>query len=1335
MSENSDEQTPGSDRAGLDATGEFFSVGTPLHAVRAGYVRRAADNLLYETIISGRYAHVIAPDRSGKSSLIAATAARLEHNGYKVAILDLEQIGVREAGSDPARWYYSVAYRLLRQLRIRVDLQSWWQDKSILRNRQRLLEFYSEIILQNVQERVVVFVDEIQCIGDMSFADQLLASIRAAHNARATDPEFSRLTFVLFGECDPLSLIDEPELSPFNVTQAIPLGDFERKDLDLFITELNLPPQDAAAALDRIYYWTAGQPYLSQKLARAISRDEMAGDIAANVDRIALQQLGGRAALHNEPHMSHIHREVVRDPKRREALLNLYGRICKNVRIATDLGSAAQRRLIAIGLIKIDEEGRLRVRNRLYESVFTARWANENLPNHWRAPAIAAAILLVIVAIPFWYTQVLPNSYVNKLTSDSIDLETAATTYQSFRSFPGHVDAADNLYRNFLQNRARAASDVVNIKAIAELTRDLPDASRLPEQLLAEFWDRKTRDAMRLERRDDALLAAIESLVLSTPQRRNRAASLVSTDYPQLIATLAASDRGTVVFNRGSMLLTETDGPRVSQWSLGSQELQRRDDWTITALEVTPLVRRVIVDRPETVQRAGLTLNLSHARVNDLRVKVIAPSGRAVEIDPGVERASSHEDIRIPAAQLRDLIGEPVAGTWSLSVRDEELGVAGQLVGWNLKLNSQGLVEDFQRGLNISDPVEQESSRLWFSGDGRYAVARAMQSDSARIWDLAFAKPIRAVAINELERLIGISDGARLLVTASQDTVNIWDTSSGDRVAALDVGAASASAVLTADGTHLLVQRRTDINTRFELWSLGDAKITATLLVAGTPALASLDSTGTRIAIADFDRAVRVWDFASGDLLAQIDLLAQPTQIKLATGGNVMGVVFGENGAALWRVDQPAAPLLEEISQGHWQLVFSPAGTKALVGRASHGFQVYDTRDGRLIGAPLGSGGATASDRLLGFSADEQTLVTGSPDSIARFWRTPAVGAASQAGSGSASPIWPPAGDAVALATPDAETIVIGDRRGNVHMLPAGSSRDAFLSGDDSVSFLGHSRQVRVLGVSPDGSLVASAADDNSIRIWNTSSGLPQPYFGSVLGNPVERLAFSRDNTLLGLLSSNRVHLMDTADGTVAATFELGERHQSMAFADNGHLYLGSESGILRVVTHEAGGGWNMRTLWQGNAAIRWLEASPNSRFLVLVDQDNIAQQFILGEGRLGEQSLQLPGRVEELVFVPNGSRVLFRTSRWIHRASSAASGLIWLDAVFAPKAINSARMVFGDASASASAALGQRVFLPVAGDGLVTLAELSFDVSRGPALFGNKEELLAEWRHRLGKD
>ena len=45
----------------MDATGEFFSVGMPLHAVRAGYVRREADQQLVDVLLGGGNAHVIAP--------------------------------------------------------------------------------------------------------------------------------------------------------------------------------------------------------------------------------------------------------------------------------------------------------------------------------------------------------------------------------------------------------------------------------------------------------------------------------------------------------------------------------------------------------------------------------------------------------------------------------------------------------------------------------------------------------------------------------------------------------------------------------------------------------------------------------------------------------------------------------------------------------------------------------------------------------------------------------------------------------------------------------------------------------------------------------------------------------------------------------------------------------------------------------------------------------------------------------------------------------------------------------------------------------------------------
>jgi hypothetical protein len=59
--------------------------------------------------------------------------------------------------------------------------------------------------------------------------------------------------------------------------------------------------------------------------------------------------------------------------------------------------------------------------------------------------------------------------------------------------------------------------------------------------------------------------------------------------------------------------------------------------------------------------------------------------------------------------------------------------------------------------------------------------------------------------------------------------------------------------------------------------------------------------------------------------------------------------------------------------------------------------------------------------------------------------------------------------------------------------------------------------------------------------------------------------------------------------------------------------------------------------------------------------------------------------------------------------------------------------MVFADPGHNAAAPLGNRLFVPVSGDGFVKLLMLSFDGAQGTALFGNKDELLVEWRQRLG--
>ncbi|MEQ9562948.1 MAG: AAA-like domain-containing protein, partial [Woeseiaceae bacterium] len=1182
MAESSD-QYPADN---LDATGEFFSVGGPLHAVRAGYVRRPADEQLYRTLVSGHYAHVIAPDRTGKSSLIASTSARLQNNGVKVAIIDLEQIAERDGGADAGRWYYSIVYRLLRQLRLKVDLQAWWQDKAILSFRQRLVEFFIEIILPNIDEPVVVFVDQVQCVADLPFAEHLLASIRAAHNARSTEPEFSRLSFALIGECDPSTLVSDAELSPFVVSREVMLGDFARSDLDIFATELNLSGENAARALDRIFDWTSGHPYLTQKLCRAIAREKIGADVEAQVDRIAVQQLAGRAALHSEPHMSHLHRLITAPGKLRDGMLNTYGKLRKGIAVPYDPESKVQSRLLASGLVLRDANDLLQVKNRLYRSVFTTRWANENLPLHWRGPAIAAGLFLLFATIPFLYTQILPRPYVNLMFDPSVTLEQVAAAHRSLQSFPGHGDDADRLYRTVLTDRAASATELGTITQIASLARSLDPSGATADRLLALFWDRQVKSALREERRDDALIASLESLVETAAWRRRRAATLIGDDYPQLVGTIPGRQAQRISFNPADVSVHFVEGASVETWKLADNALQERSTWVVSALDVTPLVRRVVVDREGVVTRIGLSINVSHARLSDLLIKLIAPSGRSVDLQFRQASSSSIESIRIDRSELDSLKGELLAGTWSLSIRDEATGIDGHLVGWDLSLNSQVLVESFDRGLDIPDPFEKAPDSLWLSPSGKYAIARSSQSDGVRLWDLSTAQAVRTIAVPASDTVIGISPELGYVITAGGDTVNVWRTSDGRRQASMPVGIASQQIRLSEDRRHLLVQSRGEANTIFELWSLESMESVTRLAVAGTPALVTIDASGSHLAVADYDRSVRVWDFRDSTLLAQFNLVSQPSRILLSPDGTRLGAVHGERGVSLWHADVPDAPLLQETQTAQWQVAFSGTGQSFIAGSPRYGFQVYRSYDGKVTGPLLGSGMVDGATTTVSFSNDERFILTASPDKSSRLWRAPRPAqllASVESGEvDSAHRLWRESGNSVSAISPGGDRLAIGDSDGHVHIVAVDAAEKALEVADNDVSYLGHAAPVTAIAFSPDGSLVASAAGNGSIRVWDTATGSPKPFTVHAPIESGEQMQFSPDNQRLAANSGRRVRVVNSGTGNILSEIELGETHTSIAFANNEQLYLGGESGTLRLLAPDRSGSWNLRNVWAG---------------------------------------------------------------------------------------------------------------------------------------------------------
>ncbi|MEE9570781.1 MAG: AAA-like domain-containing protein, partial [Gammaproteobacteria bacterium] len=113
-------------------TGEFFVAAGPVQPDRPCYIERDSDEALCQALRDQRFCYVLGPRASGKSSLMARTLRVLRAEGQIAAVVDLAQIGARGESEEPGRWYYGIAYRIVRELRLKVDLQTWWQEKSAL---------------------------------------------------------------------------------------------------------------------------------------------------------------------------------------------------------------------------------------------------------------------------------------------------------------------------------------------------------------------------------------------------------------------------------------------------------------------------------------------------------------------------------------------------------------------------------------------------------------------------------------------------------------------------------------------------------------------------------------------------------------------------------------------------------------------------------------------------------------------------------------------------------------------------------------------------------------------------------------------------------------------------------------------------------------------------------------------------------------------------------------------------------------------------------------------------------------------------------------------------
>src|SRR6185436_8528117 len=206
----------------------FYVVGGTLKRDAPSYVRRDADEQLYEGVMAGRFCYVLTPRQMGKSSLMVRTAVRLREEGVAVAVLDLTAVG---QNLNPEQWYNGLLNQIGQRLDLEDELDNFAYEHRQLGSLQRWMRAVREVVLPRCSGRVVIFIDEIDAVRSLPFStDEFFAAIRECYNRRGEDPAFQRLTFCLLGVASPSDLIRDTRTTPFNIGKRIELADFNRAE-------------------------------------------------------------------------------------------------------------------------------------------------------------------------------------------------------------------------------------------------------------------------------------------------------------------------------------------------------------------------------------------------------------------------------------------------------------------------------------------------------------------------------------------------------------------------------------------------------------------------------------------------------------------------------------------------------------------------------------------------------------------------------------------------------------------------------------------------------------------------------------------------------------------------------------------------------------------------------------------------------------------------------------------------------------------------------------------------------------------------------------------------
>ena len=324
----------------------------------------------------GAPAYILHSPQMGKSSLLAHTTEQLKAS-HHTTLIDLSQF------SHPAReedWFHQIVRTLDSSLDLSTDLMSWWAKPTVfaLPPHRRLIKLFVEVILPEITKPLVLFIDEIEQIIDLSFRDHFFEWLTTLYESRESNDTLSRITFVVCGVATPSQLIPEDGSLFFKWSHQVVLSDFTLQESLPLSEGLSLSTDAAKEMVTWVYRWTNGHPYLTQMLCQLIEAQHRTAWLETETDECIREFIVSPQGL-REPNFQLVRTALTEPAANGISLIEPYLDLLQGKTENLKSNPTTLEQLRLVGVLHENPDNKITIRNMLYQETFPIAWANRHL--------------------------------------------------------------------------------------------------------------------------------------------------------------------------------------------------------------------------------------------------------------------------------------------------------------------------------------------------------------------------------------------------------------------------------------------------------------------------------------------------------------------------------------------------------------------------------------------------------------------------------------------------------------------------------------------------------------------------------------------------------------------------------------------------------------------------------------------------------------------------------------------------------------------------------------------------------------------------------------------